>query len=712
MDTKRDILGRVYLSFIGIALLGSLVLGRAVYIQRMEGSYWRALSDSMRQRFVPLDAQRGTIYTENGEMLSTSIPTFDIYFDFKADGLREKQGKVFREKIDSFARSMSAYFGDRSAADYAKQFKAGFEKGDRYFLLKKKLSFEQYKAFRTFPLANLGRNKSGLIVEVHNKRLVPYGLLANRTIGLSREHVLSDGKVKKMNVGLEQSYDSLLSGRDGQRMVRLVAPGTAIPIDGTESEPINGKDVFTTLDLSIQDITEQALLKQLEKTQAEYGTAIVMETATGKIRAIANLGRQADGSYWEDDNYALRHTEPGSTIKLVTLLAVLDKGICKITDSVLIGTSSVAQVGPKPIANAEHFVRPVLTVQECFAYSSNIGICRLALRAFGDRPTELRDYMHRFQMDIPLQVDLTTKAKPSFVALDKKGSAVGDMLSMSYGYAATVSPFHTLTLYNAVANGGKMMKPYLVDAIRQGGVLYRQFEPKVWATSIARPEVIQAARSALQLVVTEGTARTAFAGLPFPVAGKTGTARVWDAPYTYNDKIYQATFAGYFPADRPAYTCIVLIRSQPFASNFYGGSVAAPVFRDIATKLYALYVETPKPNPVSVRVDSSLSQYAGSRIALQRVYSQLGISRIDSAQRGPWVQVRSQNAQNIWRTQPIPTNGMPDLRGMGLRDAVAQIERLRMGIQIDVRGKGKIAQQSILPGAALVRGTKLILVLN
>lgn len=712
MDTKRDILGRVYLSFLGIALLGSMVLGRAIYIQRVQGSYWRALSDSVRQRFEPLDAQRGTIYTEQGEMLSTSVPTFDVYFDFQADGLRERKGRIFNEKIDSFARAMSDYFGDRSAAQYASECKAGLKKGDRYFLLKKKLSFDQYKAFRTFPLANLGRNKSGLIVEVHNKRLAPYGMLASRTIGLSREYVLSGGKVKKMNVGLEQSYDSLLSGRDGQRMVRYVAPGTAIPIDGTELEPVNGKDIYTTLDLSIQDITEHALLQQLEKFEALYGTAIVMETATGKIRAIANLGRRPDGSYWEDDNYALRHTEPGSTIKLVTLMAVLDKGTSRVTDSVFIGSSKKAMVGPREVIDAEPSAKSTLTVPECFAHSSNIGMSRLALKAFGQQPTELLSYMRRFKMDEPLKLDLTNTSKPRFVRLDQKGSAVGDMLSMSYGYASAVSPFHTLTLYNAVANGGKMLKPYLVHAVQQGGVVYRQFEPTVLTPSIARPEVIQAAQQALLMVTTEGTAKNVFKQLPFSVAGKTGTAQVNDAPYKYQDGVYQASFVGYFPADRPQFSCIVLIRTKPGASIIFGGSLAAPVFREIATKLYALYVKNPAPYKGSIRVDSARSLYTGSRTSLQRVYAQLGVARIDSSGKGSLIQVRAENARNVWQAETDTGDRMPDLRGMCLRDAVGEIERRRLGIKIEVKGQGKIAQQSIPPGTPLMRGGKLILELS
>lgn len=709
MDTKRDILGRVYLSFIGIALLGFMVLGRAVYIQRAEGKYWRALSDSMRQRFVSLDAQRGTIYTENGEMLSTSIPTFDVYVDFQADGLRDKKGKIFYEKIDSFARTMSSYFGDRTATEYVQAFQSAYKRGDRYYSLKKKLSFEQYKAFRKFPLVNLGRNKSGMIVEVHSKRLVPYGILASRTVGLSREHIQSDGKMKKMNVGLEKSYDSLLSGRDGQRMVRYVAPGTAIPIDGTESEPLDGKDIYTTLDLSIQDITEQALLQQLERFEALYGTAIVMETSTGKIKAIANLGRRPDGSYWEDDNYALRNTEPGSTIKLATLLAVLEKRSSTIQDTVTIGSSVRGLVGSKWVTDAERSPKPVLSVQECFSHSSNIGMSRLALKAFGNKPIELKEYLKRYGMIDRLPIDLTDLPKPRVNPMDEKGSAVGNMLWISFGYGLQVSPLHTLTLYNAVANGGKMMKPYLVNSIRQGGVIYRQFEPTVLTSSIARKEVVEAAQRALESVVTEGTGRTPFKNLPFRVAGKTGTAQVADGVYKYGDGVYQASFSGYFPADRPKYSCIVLIRTKPGASNIYGGSLAAPVFREIATKLHALYVDAPQPNQLFTRKDSSLSLYAGSRTALQRVYTQLGINRIDSTNQGAFVQVRSEHSVQHWRSLDASGNQMPDLRGMPLRDALLRVEGMRMGIQIDVKGKGKIAGQSIAPGTLLSRGGKLIL---
>ena len=284
-----------------MVLLSMLILGKAFYIQRFQGDHWRSMSDSMHQRIVELDADRGTIYSEDGQMLSTSLPEFDIYLDFRADGLTDKNGKVFKENVDSFTIAMSKYFGDKSSSQYKKELTDGYKRKSRYYALKKKLSFEQYKNFRQFPLVRLGRNKSGVIVEESSKRLSPFGLLANRTIGLSREHIASNGKVKKQNVGLEKSYDTLLTGQKGQRLVRYAAGG-AIPVEGFQIEPENGKDIFTTLDVNIQDIAENALLKQMETSESLYGTCIVMETKTGKIKAIANLGKRPDGSYWEDDN--------------------------------------------------------------------------------------------------------------------------------------------------------------------------------------------------------------------------------------------------------------------------------------------------------------------------------------------------------------------------------------------------------------------------
>ncbi|MBC7875096.1 MAG: penicillin-binding protein 2, partial [Ferruginibacter sp.] len=513
MEVKRDILWRVYLSFLGIIVLSLLVLGRAFYIQKVQGSHWRSMSDSLHQRFVALTAERGTIYSEDGQMLSTSIPTFDIYIDFNADGLREKKGKRFTENVDSFAIALASQFKDKTAARYKQELQTAFRKNERYFPLKKKLSFETYKIFRESPLVRLGRNKSGVIVEVNSKRETPFGLLANRTIGLSREFKDASNKAKKQNVGLERSYDTVLSGHDGEKLVRFIAGGTAIPVEGSETDPVNGKDVFTTIDVNMQDITETALMRMMLQCEGPYGTAIVMETGTGKIKAMANLGRRTDGTYWEDDNYALRATEPGSTIKLATLLSVLEKGSSSITDMVEVGSAGRMQVIPgRVVVDAERSPRSSLSVKECFSHSSNVGMSKLAYKAFGERPEEIKEYYHRFYLDVRSPIDLTDVPKPTMAPLStKKGeSGLGNMLWMSFGYGIQVSPLHTLTLYNAVANNGKMMKPYLVNSIQTNGIITKQFLPIVLAENICKPVVVTNAREAMEAVVTEGTAKKAF----------------------------------------------------------------------------------------------------------------------------------------------------------------------------------------------------------
>lgn len=710
MQVKRDILWRVYISFIGLALLGAGVVGRAFYIQRFQGAYWKKLSDSLHQRYVTLDAQRGTIYSEDGQFLSTSIPTFDIYLDLCADGLREKKGRRFKENIDSFALALAGLFQDQTAVQYKAALTAAYDKKSRYYPLKKKLSFAQYKAFRELPLARLGPNKSGVIVETNSRRLLPYGILAGRTIGLSREHLASDGKIRKQNVGLERSYDSLLSGKEGVRLVRFIAGGAAIPIAGSETEPENGKDIYTTIDLPMQDITETALMRMMVQSEALYGTAIVMETATGKIKAMANLGRRPDGHYWEDDNYALRATEPGSTIKLATLLAVLEKGTSRIDDLVEIGSAGRAMVGPKMVIDAERSPKPLLTVRECYAHSSNVGMSKLALKAFGKDPQEIKTYYKKFHLDTRSAIDLSSVPRPAMAPLNEKGSSLGNMLWMSFGYAIQVSPLHTLTLYNAVANGGKMMKPYLVSRIQQGGTLYREVEPVVLEEKLCRPEVISAARSAMEAVVTEGTARRAFEGVPFAVAGKTGTALVSDGPVKYGDRVFQASFVGYFPAERPQYTCIVVVRTKPFAASHYGGTVAAPVFREIATKVYAMYVDRKDPSQFVKRTDSALYYYAGYGQDLRKVYQTLQLSYVDSVQQQVWVKAYNPGGKAVLKAQSVRARVMPNVKGMGLKDALFLLEN--MGVKVQIKGRGKIVSQSVAPGTALDRPLQILLELS
>ena len=702
MEVKKDILWRVYLSFLGIVVLSLLVLGRAFYIQQFQGSYWRSMSDSLHQKIEEVDAGRGTIYSEDGQMLSTSLPTFDIYIDFMADGLREKNGKRFKENIDSFAAALSKYFGDKTAAVYKADLQQGFKTKDRYFPLKKKLLFEDYKIFREFPLARLGRNKSGVIVEENSKRLMPFQTLANRTIGLSREYVASNGKMKKQNVGLEKSYDSLLTGQKGQRLVRFIAGGVPVPVDGYQVEPENGKDIITTIDVNIQDIATTALMKKMIESEAQYGTAIVMEVKTGKIKAISNLGRQKDGSYFEDDNYALRVTEPGSTIKLATLLSVLDAGSSKPDDLVEVGTAGQMIVGPRNVNDAERSPKPVLTVKECFAHSSNVGMSKLAYKAFGNNPVKLKEYLHQYQLDERSPVDLADMPKPRLAPFEKNAGGTMNMITMSFGYAIQVSPLHTLTLYNAIANDGKMMKPYLVNRIVKDGIPYREFQPAVLAENISKPSTVKAAKESMEMVITEGTGRPAFKDMPFAVAGKTGTAHVADGNIKYHDMVYQASFVGYFPANDPVYSCIVVVRTKPHAALHYGGQLGAPVFREIATKLYAMYIDNKPVSNYEAKKDSISYFYAGNNNDVKNIFKTLNVNYSDSTKQANWATVKTNNYQPVTRELALNKGMMPDVKGMGFKDAVLLLESL--GVKVRANGKGKVMVQSVQAGTALTKG--------
>jgi cell division protein FtsI (penicillin-binding protein 3) len=704
VEIKKDILWRAYLSFIGMVVFSLFVLGRAVYIQNVQGDHWRSLSDSMHQKYVEMDAERGTIFSEDGQMLSTSIPFFDIYIDFGADGLREKNGKRFRENVDSFALSLSNLFGDKPVSAYRKELKQGYQDENRYYLLRKGLTFEQYKKFRSFPLVRLGRNKSGVISQEQSKRLNPFGMLARRTIGLARENA--------QNVGIERTYDSMLQGQRGKQLVRYIAGGAPIPVEGYQIEPENGKDIYTTLDIHMQDMVESALMKMMQQSGSEHGTCIVMETATGKIKAIANLGRpKKDTGYTETLNYALQTTEPGSTIKLATLLAVLESGSSKIDDLVEVGSAGHEYVGVRNVNDAERAPKPVLTLRECFAHSSNVGFAKVAYKAFADKPDVYKGYLQKFHLDKRTGIDLVGEDAPKLPRIKRNKEGLHAMVTAAFGYALEVSPLHTLMLYNAIANNGKMMKPYLVNNIKDNGVTVKEFSPVVLDEALCKPEVIAAARSSMEAVVSIGTGSPVFKNFPIPVAGKTGTAHVAGRDIGYEDGIYQASFVGYFPADKPAYTCIVVIKTKPHAPLHFGGQLAAPVFKEVVTGIYSQYIRDKNVGAGSVVPDSSAYIYAGSKEDMQQVLRGLSIGYLDSMDKATTLsQVYAYNYKPVAKTVLETKTVMPDVRHMTLRDALYVLES--RSIKVTVKGKGKVAAQDILPGTPLKKNTTVTILLN
>ncbi|RFM26208.1 penicillin-binding protein [Deminuibacter soli] len=705
MEVKRDILWRVYLCYMVVAVVCVLIIGKAFYIQQVQGRYWRSMSDSLHQHIEEIDAERGTIYSEDGQMLSTSIPQFDIYIDFAADGLRDKSGKRFRENVDSLSICLSALFKDHTEAEYRKLLKDGYREKDRYFLLKRKISFREYEQLRAFPLVRLGKNKSGFIAEVRNIRLNPYQMLAFRTIGLDRD---------SFKVGLEMTYDSILSGIKGKRLVRYIGGGVSVPVDDElQVESENGKDIITTLDVHIQDIAENALMKTMVQSESANGTCIVMETKTGKIRAIANLGRRTDGSYWEDYNYALRATEPGSTIKLATLLSVLSDGGTTINDPVEVGMAGNTFVGVRNIVDAEPHPKAVLSVKECFAHSSNIGMGKIAFKEFASRPDRFRTYLHKFRLDTLTGIDLLGEEKPRLPKMSRNNEGLHAMVTMSFGYAIQVTPLQTLTLYNAIANNGVMMKPYLVSSVVNDGAVVKQFEPTVLQENFVKPAVIKDAQECMRAVVTEGTAMALFKGSPYTVAGKTGTANVADGKFGYDDGVYQASFVGYFPADNPQYTCIVVIKTKPHAIVHFGGALAGPVFREISDRLYAMYVKQSAPVQMAIisKPDSNYYSYTGMRKEMKALFNTLQISSADSgAGNSDWAKVYRRQDKPTVADFTVGNKQMPQLEGMGLKDALYACEN--MGLKVTVKGRGKVAGQSIMAGQPVAKGQIVNLQLN
>lgn len=712
MEVKRDILWRVYLAFLGIVLFSICIIGKVIYIQQVQGEEWLAQAKEQQQRVVEIDADRGTIYSEDGSMLSTSIPFFDIYIDFGADGLREKSGKRFKENVDSLSYQLSKLFGDQSKEAYKKKLQEGYRKKSRYYPLKKNLSFQQYKVLRECALVRQGKNKSGFIAEVKHKRLNPFGLLANRTIGLSREFIGTDGKIKNTNVGLEKTYDDQLKGESGSKLVRFLAGGVYVPVDGSEIEPEHGKDIITTIDVNIQDITETALLKMMVENEAAHGTAIVMETSTGKIKAIANLGRRSDGTYWEDLNYAIMASEPGSTFKLATMLALLEDE--KVTLNKMVDLENgVWKFSNRVVYDSERHGKTLVTVKDAFEFSSNVGMAKLVTNYYSQDPGQFIDHLRRLRFHELSGIDLVGETKPIVKTPKSKTWSKTSLPWMSFGYEVLVSPLQTLMLYNAVANNGKMMKPYLVNAVNSNGLVVRNFEPTVLEEKICSEHTLQSLQSALEGVCNEesGTGYTLFKQSSFKVAGKTGTALVANGKRGYADHIYQSSFAGYFPAKNPKYSCIVVIRNKPFAKKFYGAAVAGPVFREIAEKLVALDVDHIEPaNRNQIRPDSIGYYFAGSYPEMREVMKVMNYKYKDSAGRSDYAKMYAVNYTPVLNNKEVADNQMPDLRGMKLKDALYLLED--MGLKVSVTGKGKVASQSLLPGTTINKKQQVTIQLN
>ena len=664
------------------------------------------MGDSLHLKYMPLDAERGTIYSEDGNMLSTSIPIFDVYVDFGADGLREKNGKRFKDNVDSLSIYLGRLFKDKTSAAYKKEMQLAYKNKDRYYTLKKKISFVEYAQLREFPLVKQGRNKSGFIIDPRDKRINPYVLLANRTIGLSRDNATK-------NVGIEQSYDSVLRGTTGQRLMRYIA-GAYMPVEGAELEPENGKDIITTLDTYMQDVAENALMKMMVGNNSLHGTAIVMETATGKIKAIANLGKQTDGTYAEDLNYGIgKATEPGSIFKLATLLSLLeDKYVTK--NSLVDCEGGVKQFYGLRI----HDTHPnqVLTVKDAFAASSNVAFAKLADQYYHTQPSKFIEHLHHLRLDTITGIDITAASgKPLIKKPANRSWANTTIPFMAHGYEELVTPLHMLMLYNAVANDGKMMKPYLVNAVREYGADIKTIHPQIVVEKICSDETLAQLKECLRAVVdsVHGTGHKILFDSAYAISGKTGTAvtALNNKGYNKGNKIYQASFIGYFPSNQPKYTMAVVIQNSNESKLIYGADVSGTVFKEISDRIYGRFLSNKKF--ITPSTDTTQYNYYGIKNEWSSIFSTLKLPYKDSATEGYWRSTSIKNNTAVLNTPVYTTTAaaiIPVVIGMGLKDAVYLMEN--KGLKVTATGRGRVFSQSLPAGATFKKGQIITLFLN
>ncbi|MCH8903005.1 MAG: transpeptidase family protein [Bacteroidetes bacterium] len=697
MSIKQDILWRILIAFTLVCLMAVAIVVQTIRIQTLQKDYWFNLADSLTTKYKTIEAERGNIYSEDGSLLATSIPFYEIRMDLNSTAMEEE---VFNKNVDSLAIYLSEFFKDKTAREYRNKLISARRNGSRYLLISRKVTFPDLQKIKKFPLFRLGKYKGGFITIQKSKRITPFKLLAHRSIGYIREGI--------MPIGLEGTYDLDLSGVEGKQLMQRIASNLWIPINDTyEIEPENGKDVVTTLDTYIQDVTESALLKALVLHDADHGCAIVMEVSTGKIKAIANLGRTAPGQYWEIYNYAIgESTEPGSTFKLASIIAALEDNFVTLEDSVYIKNGS-KQYYDEWMKDSNLGFTGWMSVKQAFEISSNVGISQIIYDHYKDDPNRFIRRLEQMNLRERTGIDIAGEPDP-FIKQPNSHDWSGTTLPwMSVGYELTITPLQMLSLYNAVANDGEMMAPYLVNEIQEFGKPLQVFQPRTLVKKICSKKTIQQVQILLEGVVENGTA-SAIKSQQYKIAGKTGTAKIVEKKQGYT-KIYQASFAGYFPADDPKYSCIVVVNS-PSAGSYYGSKVAAPVFKEIADKIYARKIGFDENSPMFTESPDyenhiflpNMKSGHGDDINIVYEYFDIPYSENEEA---VWVSTSVNQEKVILKTIELAEGYVPDVVGMGLQDGLYLLEN--SGLKVNIKGKGKIQRQSIASGTLVYPGTQI-----
>jgi len=659
---------RMYLVAFAMFVMAVAIAVKLTNIQWVEGDFYRKLAKERTVKNFVIPANKGNIYSSDGSLLATSIPNYTIRFDAVAP-----KAEAFEKNVKALADSLSFLLG-KPASNYQSDLRKARANKSRYFLVARDLSYTEYMKIKSFPLFNLGAYKGGIITEQQTIREYPIGKIAWRTIGYERisENAGHYGK------GIEWAYRKYLNGKDGKILKQKIAKGQWKPIrDVNEVEPQDGYDVNSTIDVYIQDIAHHALLKQLKLYDADHGCVVVMETKTGYIKAIANLGRdnKTDSTYYETENYAIREShEPGSTYKLADLMALLDD---KKVDTSAIYDSHGGTVlySGKKVRDSHDGGYGKLSLARGFEVSSNTIMVQAVYNNYKNDPKQFVDHLKDYGLTKPLGLPFEGEGKPYVPQPgDKHWSAIS-LPWMAFGYGVSITPLQTLTYYNAVANNGVMVKPQFVSEIKEWNKMIKKFNPIVTNQKICSDETLKKVQAVLANTVKRGTGAKLYSK-DFPMAGKTGTAA---ANYNRKDgteKHYISSFVGYFPANDPKYSCIVVVH-EPNTSknNYYGADVAGPVFKRIAQKIFT---DAPSMNEIknldkkNPKVEKDYSEY--------------------------------------YTTAQEKHNVIPNLKGMAGMDAVALLGNL--GMKVKVIGIGKVKKQSILPGQNLDKNATIILELS
>lgn len=629
-------------------VIAVLVVIKLTNIQWVDGSYYRQLAKELTVKNFQIPSNKGNIYSSDGSLLATSIPEYTVRFDAVTPKKED-----FEENVSLLADSLSILL-QKPAGEILSELRRARASKNRYLLIARKLSYTEYMKIKGFPLFNKGTFKGGIITEQKTVREHPIGKIAERTIGYERLN--ADGTTN--GKGIEYAFKKYLDGSNGHRMMQKIAKNQWKPIsDVNEVEPQDGYDVISTIDVYIQDIAHHALLKQLEYYQADHGCVVVMETKTGEVKAISNLGRDEDGTYYETQNYAVAEsTEPGSTFKLIDLIALLDDK--KVDTSKVYDTKDgIVKYYGKSVRDSNKEGYGKISLARGFELSSNTVLVQAVYNNYKDNPSEFVNRIKSYGLHKPLGLQFIGEGKPIIPEPGKEGWSGLTLPWMAYGYNVSVTPLQTLALYNAIANDGKMIKPFFVKEIKEWNTSVQKYETEVINEKICSDETLKKVKAVLQNVVKKGTGSKLYSP-NFSMAGKTGTVQM-----NYRDKsklYYASSFVGYFPADEPKYSCIVVVHKPNVAAGYYGADVAGPVFKRIAQKIYT---DAPSTNEVK-KLDKKISSQEKSYTKLYDI----------------------KTAENI----------MPNVKGMPAMDAIVLLENL--GLKVKVIGKGKVIKQSIEKG--------------